>query len=398
MSETVKNPNLLNHAQSLKEQLIEWRRDFHQHPELGFDEVRTSKIVGNHLKRLGLEVTKGVGKTGVIGLLRGTGDGPTFALRADMDALPMQDEKQVSYSSQVAGVTHACGHDAHTTILMGAAQLLSTSFRPKRGNIKFIFQPAEEGLGGAEAMINDQALENPKVEAIAGLHVNTGIPTGKITMVKGVGCGAADMFSLTIKGKGGHAAHPHQGIDSISVAAEVISAIQHISSRHVNPTDPLVITIGKIQGGTKNNVIAPTVEMSGTVRTLNPDLRKEMPKRMEKVVNGVTEALGASYEFNYHMGYPSIINDSKLVDLLETTADEVIGKENSTHVRPGMGGEDFSFYTEHVPGVFYTLGVGNEAKQINRPGHHPMFDIDEEALPFGVAMLSKLAVNYLSKC
>jgi amidohydrolase len=388
---------ILELAGTLKDQLTEWRRDFHQNPELGFEEKRTSQIVAEHLEKLGLEVNRGVGGTGVVGLLQGKEPGPTIGLRADMDALPIQDQKNVSYCSKVPGKAHVCGHDAHTSILMGAAQYLSKNERPQRGNIKFIFQPAEEGLGGARAMIEDQVLHDPQVNAIAGLHVNTGIPTGRITGVRGIGCAAADRIKIKIIGKGGHAAHPHLAVDSVSVTAEVISALQHIASRQVDPLDSVVITIGKIHGGAAGNIIAPDVELIGTVRTLNPNLREQMPSRIERVVKGITEALGATYDFSYTMGYPSIINDDGMVDLLQHTADQVLGSNKYEIVKPTMGGEDFSYFTQQVPGVFFRLGVGNEDKNIVHPGHHPMFDIDEDALPIGVALLSTIALNYLKQ-
>lgn len=389
--------DLLQQAGKLKEQIIAWRRDFHQHPELSFEETRTSQAVAEHLRKLGLEVQTGVGHTGVVAVLRGLEPGPTIALRADMDALPIQDQKQVGYASKVPGKMHACGHDAHTSILMGAAQFLTHLGRPERGNIKFIFQPAEEGGGGAKVMIDDGVLKDPQVDAVAGLHVFPPVPTGQITAVKGVGCAAADFIKIKVIGRGGHAAHPHTAVDSITVAAEVISALQHIASRQVDPLDSVVITLGKIQGGSASNVIAPEVELQGTVRTLNPSLREQMPERIEKVIKGVTEALGATYEFVYDMGYPSIVNNDRMVDLVLETADQVLGEGRWQLVKPSMGGEDFSYYTHEVPGVFFRLGVGNEQKNAIYPLHHPLFDIDEDGLPIGVALLSAVALNYLKQ-
>lgn len=381
-------------ASGLKEQLVAWRRDFHQHPELGFEEHRTSMIVAEHLERLGLEVNRGVGRTGVVGILRGKEPGPTIALRADMDALPIQDQKTVKYRSAVDGKAHLCGHDAHTTMLMGAAQFLVELGAPEKGNIKFIFQPAEEGLAGAAAMIEDEVLEHPHVDAIAGLHVFPTVPTGHVTAVRGIGCAASDRIRIKVIGKGGHAAYPHQTVDSVVVAAQVVSALQAIVSRQVDPVDSAVITIGKIQGGFASNVIAPDVELLGTVRTLNPVIREEMPERIERVVKGVTESMGATYEFYYHKGYPSIINDDEMVDLVLETSEQVLGSGSHQLVKPTMGGEDFSFYTHKVPGVFFRLGVRNEAKEAVYPLHHPLFDIDEDALPLGVAMLSMVALNW----
>ncbi|WP_134702430.1 M20 family metallopeptidase [Ammoniphilus sp. YIM 78166] len=389
--------NLLEQANRLKEQVIAWRRDFHQHPELSFEEVRTSQAVAKHLQNLGLEVQTGVGRTGVVGVLRGKEPGPTIALRADMDALPMQDQKNVAYQSTVPGKMHACGHDAHTSIVMGAAQFLTQVMPPQKGNIKFIFQPAEEGGGGARVMMDDGVLQNPKVDAIAGLHVFPAVPTGSITAVKGVGCAAADFIGMKIMGKGGHAAHPHTAVDSITVTAQVITALQHIASRQVDPLDSVVITIGTINGGAANNIIAQEVSLTGTVRTLNPALREQMPGKIEQVIKGVTEAMGATYEFTYEMGYPSIINDDQMVELVLQTADQVLGQGKWSLVKPSMGGEDFSYYTHEVPGVFFRLGVGNPEKNTTYPLHHPLFDVDEDALPIGIALLSATALNYLNR-
>ncbi|MEJ8543695.1 amidohydrolase [Brevibacillus borstelensis] len=388
---------ILAKASVLREQIVAWRRDFHQNPELSFEEKRTSDIVAAHLEKLGLEVKRGLGRTGVVGILRGKQPGPTIGLRADMDALPIHDQKDVVYRSTVNGKMHACGHDAHTSMLMGAAQFLSQVERPEKGNVVFVFQPAEEGGGGAQVMIEDGLLRETGIEAMAGLHVFPGVPVGRVTAVRGVGCAAADTIHIRVIGRGGHAAHPHLAVDSVAVAAEVISALQQIASRHVDPLDPIVITIGKIQGGTANNVIAPEVELFGTVRTLNPALREQMPERIEKVIAGVTQAFGATYSFAYEFGYPSILNDDGMVDLLLQTSDDVLGEGKYQLVKPSMGGEDFSYYTHHVPGVFFRLGAGNEDQRTRYPLHHPLFDIDEDALPIGVAMLSAFALKYLER-
>ncbi|SEQ38320.1 amidohydrolase [Piscibacillus halophilus] len=395
VDQLIEEDQLLIEAKNIQEKLIEWRRDFHQHPELGFEEVRTSTIVANYMETLGLEVQREVAGTGVIALLEGDRPGPTVGLRADMDALPIQDLKDTPYKSIIEGKMHACGHDAHTTILMGAATILTKQGLGK-GNIKFIFQPAEEGRGGATAMIEAGCLENPKVDIMAGLHVNTGIDTGHITVTRDrVGCGSADFFDIEIKGSGGHAAHPHQTVDAITVASEVISALQQIVSRQVAPNDAAVVTVGTIEGGSASNVIAPSVKMSGTVRTLNPDVRHEIPQKMEQVISGVTSAFGAKYEFNYEYKFPSILNDYELRSLVEEVADIVLGEGHCTREKSGLGGEDFAFYSEKVPSIFFRLGVGNEY-MTRYPGHHPMFDIDEKALPYGSAMLARFALQYIN--
>lgn len=385
---------ILERAYELQDKLKGWRRDFHQHPELGFEEFRTSKIVAEHLKSLGIEATSNIGKTGVVGLIKGKSDGPTIALRADMDALPMEDRKTVEYRSQNPGKAHACGHDAHTSMLMGAAQLLSEMAPPEKGNIKLIFQPAEEGLGGAPAMISDGVLLNPEVDTIAGLHIDSMLASGTLAVVRNLAMAAADTFDVKITGVGGHAARPHHTVDSITVAAQVISTLQHIVSRQIDPLDSTVITIGKIEGGSAYNIIAPEVTFIGTVRTLNPEVRKEIPERMEKVIKGVTESLGADYEFDYHMGYPSVINDDQMVDLVEQTANELVGPGNFQYIKPTMGGEDFSFYTNQVPGVFFRLGASRDEIY---PHHHPLFDINDDILPLGSAALVQLALNYLKR-
>jgi amidohydrolase len=393
-SETLTKSEVLEKAFQLREQIKAWRRDFHQHPELGFEEVRTSKIVAEHLESLGIEVERNIGKTGVVGVIRGKSEGPTIALRADMDALPIEDRKTVDYKSKVPGKMHACGHDSHTSMLMGAAKLLSEMPVPEKGNVKFIFQPAEEGLGGAPAMMEDGALLNPKVDAIAGLHIDPLIESGTLAVVRNQAMAAADTFEVKVIGVGGHAARPHQTVDSITIAAEVISALQHVVSRQIDPLDPAVLTIGKITGGTATNIIAPEVTFIGTVRTLNPEVREAMPGKMESIIKGITEAFGASYEFEYDMGYPSVINDDQMVDLLEKTAIELIGNDKFNYMRPSMGGEDFSYYTKEVPGVFFRLGA---MKDVTYPLHHPMFDINDDILPLGSAALVQLALNYLNK-
>lgn len=396
MSQVLNQSVLLEEAKKIHQDLIAWRRELHQHPELGFEEENTSRFVQERLQSFGIEVQAPIAKTGVVGLIRGANPGPTVGLRADMDALPIQDQKDVTYASKIDGKAHLCGHDAHTTMLLGAAKLLAKN-PPAVGNVKFIFQPAEEGLGGADAMIREGVLKNPDVEAIAGLHVFPGVPTGKITTVPNVACAATDSIDIEIIGQGGHAAHPHLSVDSIAVTSEVISALQQIVSRQIDPLSPIVITIGKIEGGYARNIIAPSVHLEGTVRTLDPAVRETMEERIEKVIAGVCQAFGATYKLNYHYGYPSVVNDEALIPFLEETAQEVLGEGTLSIVKPSMGGEDFSYYAQQIPGIFFRLGVGSQEKGTTYPLHHPLFDIDEDALPFGSSMLAQFALNYLSK-
>ncbi|MDC3423401.1 M20 family metallopeptidase [Aquibacillus sp. 3ASR75-11] len=382
-------------AEKDKDTLINWRRKLHQHPEIGLEEFETSKFVQEQLKGLGLEDVQVIAKTGVVGLLKGEEPGPTVALRADMDALPIQDEKTVEYASKREGKAHLCGHDGHTTMLLGAVKILLAT-PPKRGNVKFIFQPGEEGYFGAEKMIENGALENPKVDAIAGLHVNPMVPTGHVTCSPKEVCAAADFFDLEIKGQGGHAAHPHLSTDSITIATEVISSLQQIVSRQLDPITSTVLTIGQIHGGTVNNAIASSVKIGGTVRTLDPDIRKTMKDRMEKIIKGITEGFGATYQFDYHYFYPQLINTASLIPTLKKSVEDVLGLEGYSVAKPSMGGEDFSFYIQKIPGVFFRLGVRNEDKNAVYPLHHPKFDLDEDALPYGASCLAQYALNYLN--
>lgn len=382
---------LLQKAQLLKPQLINWRRDFHKHPELAFEEVRTSEMVAGFLKSLNFDVKQHVGGTGIVAFLRGDKPGKTIGLRADMDALPIQEQNTFDFHSINSGKSHACGHDAHTAMLMGAAQLLS-AHRPKQGNIAFLFQPAEEISEGAKAMIGAGALNG--IDAMAGLHINAGVDLGKVAFAGKVGCGSTDFFSLTVIGKGGHAAHPDLTVDSIAVTGQLITALQQFASRQMDPVEPFVLTIGTIQGGTANNAIAPEVKMTGTVRTLNPELRETAPQRIEKIIQGVTLAFGADYDFQYTFSAPSIINDAQMTELAERTVDITLGTGHRIKSKPSLGGEDFSFYTEHLPSVFFVLGAGSDSIA-RHPNHHPKFTVDEDALSYGSALLAAIALNYL---
>ena len=385
---------LYDYANNLQNQLTEWRRMLHQQPETGFEEYQTSQFVKDKLIEFGY-TPEVIAETGVIALAEGQEDGPTVGLRADMDALPIQDEKEVSYASTVEGKAHLCGHDGHTTMLLGAAKLLK-EYPPEKGHVKLVFQPAEEGLFGAEKMIEEGALENPKVEAIAGLHVNPDVKTGSVTCTEKETCAAADFFDLEIIGSGGHAAHPHRATDSITISSEVISSLQQVVSRQINPLSPTVLTIGQIHGGSANNAIAPRVKIGGTVRTLDPDVRSQIAEQMERVIKGVTEAFGADYRFDYKYFYPALINDSTLLPGVEKTVENVLGPNRFSVVQPSMGGEDFSFYAEKIPAIFFRLGVRNEEKGAVYPLHHPQFDLDEAALPNGSALLAGWAHQQLS--
>jgi amidohydrolase len=387
----------LDAAAAIREDLIAWRRDFHRHPELGFREKRTSGIVEAHLRGLPLEVRTGIGGTGITAVLRGEQDGPVIALRADMDALPIQEETGCAYQSTVPGVAHLCGHDAHTSMLMGAARILCEHGRPKKGSIKFIFQPAEEGLAGAAAMIRDGALDDPKVDAVAALHVQPTIPLGRFKVVRGTSCACAERLELKIIGEGGHAARPHETIDAIAVAGQVITAIQNIVSRFTDPLETAVITIGTIEGGYASNVIAPEVRMSGTIRTFSPNVRLRVHELLHRTIRGVIDAFGASYELVIHEGYPPVVNDDAMVDHFIETNERLFGEPRWEYGQPSTGGEDFAYFAQQIPGVFFRLGVNNGSAETSYPLHHPKFNLDESALPLGTAMLAAVAVHYLEK-
>jgi len=384
-------------AQRIRElhpRLVERRRDFHQHPELGFQEFRTSGIVAQWLTELGLDVRTGVAQTGVVATLRGAKPGRTVALRADIDALPIQDIKSCEYKSKVEGRMHACGHDAHTTMVLGAATVLSELREELAGNIVFLFQPAEEGPGGAEPMIAEGALDG--VDFILGQHMMPSYPAGTMGVTYGAAMAAPDEFRLRIIGKGGHGAYPHLTVDAVQVTAQVITALQALVSRSVDPLQPAVLSIGTIQGGYGFNVIADVVEMTGTVRTFDAVLRDELPKRMEALIKGITEGYGAAYELDYQFRYPPLINHKEAVDLMKRVGSEVLGPEKVLDAPPSMGGEDFAYYLQKVPGCFYWLGSEKQdPEHADANLHHPGFDIDEEALFYGVQLMVEGALAYL---
>lgn len=389
--------DLLTRAQELKEEFVAIRRDFHRHPELGMQEVRTSAIVANYLRELGIEVTTGIANTGVVGLLRGGKPGKTIAIRADMDALPILEQNGKEYASEIRGKMHACGHDGHTAILMGVAKLLSEMSGQIAGNVKFLFQPAEEGPGGGLPMVEAGVLQNPTVDAALGLHLNTGdMHAGQIGLRSGVNSAGTDSIEIKIGGRGGHGAHPHKSVDAIIAAGHLIVALQTIASREIDPLGSVVVTLGTINGGYRGNVIADEVLMTGTVRTLDAKVRDSMPERIERIVKGICEGFRCNYSMSYHHGYPSVVNDAAMTDLLEGVAQRVLGKENVLRIaNPSMGGEDFAYFAEKVPATFFRLGATNPEKGCDFPGHHPKFDFDEEAIPYGMAVMAEMALEFL---
>jgi amidohydrolase len=390
-------------AEAMRARLVEQRRDFHMHPELSNREERTARVVAERLRALGLEDVKtGVGRHGVTALLRGAKPGPVIAVRTDMDALPIQENIDVPYKSQNAGVKHACGHDAHMTVELGVAEVLSKMRDQISGTIKFIFQPAEEGPpageeGGAALMLKEGAFENPRPQAIFGLHVMPNIEVGQVGYNSGPAMASSDRFVITIRGKKVHGAYPHEGVDAVVVAAQCVSALQSIHSRRVNTQEPLVITVGSIHGGNRFNIIADEVKLEGTVRTLNESVRKAVKAMMTETLAGVTSAYGAKFEMDYDDGNAVTYNDPKLVEETMPTMRRIVGEANLVTPKPQMGAEDFSEYQKVIPGFFYFLGVGNKAKGITAFIHTPEFDIDEEALVFGVKVMSNVLADYLER-
>jgi len=345
------NP-LREKIEEMKDWLVEIRRTIHMHPELSFEEVETSRLVSEWLERFGLQVKKGLAKTGVVGVLKGKKPGKTVAIRADMDALPIEEAIQVPYTSKIKGKMHACGHDAHVAILLGVAKFFSSIPNQVKGNIKWVFQPAEEGGGGGKVMVEERVLENPKVDAIFGAHVFPFLPIGKVGVYEREGLAAADRFTIKIIGKGGHAASPHVAKDPILAAGHLITQIHSIVSRNINPLDSGVVTIGKVSGGTAFNIIPDEVELLGTVRSLSPQVREELKSRIEQVTQGIGRCFGIDYRFDFEYGYPVLINDSEMSKLVALACSKGIGKENVEVLKPSMGAEDFAYYLEKVPGAY----------------------------------------------
>jgi amidohydrolase len=389
-------------VKAIEPRLIEIRRDLHRHPELSNREFRTAEKVTTFLRGLGLKVQTGVAKTGVVALLEGAGSGPAVGIRADMDALPIQELNEVPYKSLNDGVKHACGHDVHTTIALGVAETLSGLRDHLRGNVKFIFQPAEEGpppgeRGGASLMLEEGVLSNPPLEAVFGLHVMPTLEVGKIGYHSGPVWASNDTLEIIIQGHKTHGAYPHTGVDPVPVAAHVLLALQTMVSRSVDIRDPLLISMGILEGGNQFNVIADRIRMAGIIRCLNPQLRADAPRRIEEVLRGITQSFGASYSLQINPGAPVTANDPDLVRTAVPMLEEILGKENVVLQKPQMGAEDFACFAEEVPGLYLWLGVRNESKGITEMLHTSRFDVDEVCISVGVTALSQIAVRYLAE-
>ncbi len=390
---------LLDNAHRIAPQVVADRRAIHRYPELGYQEHRTAALVAETLSQLGIEVRSGVGGTGVVGLLRGSRPGKTVLLRADMDALPIQEEinaENAAYVSQNPGVMHACGHDAHTAMLLGAARLLAARREQIAGAVKLMFQPAEENGGaGAKRMIEDGVLDGPAVDAAFGVHVG-GPDAGKIALRAGPNNGSSDRFIITVRGRGGHASRPDRAVDPVVVGAYIVTALQTLISREISPAEQGVITVGSLTAGTIFNVIPDTAVLKGTFRASSPEVRDHLRARIPEVAQGIAAAMRATAECEeFGTGYPVMVSDPAMVDLARAAIGETLGAANVVEAERAMGGEDFSFVLERVPGAFIRVGCRNPAWQEARPAHSPRFALDEAALPYGVAALASVALRFL---
>lgn len=389
--------DIIKKAEIIKGELISIRRELHTHPEIALKENWTSNYIKEKLQELGLDLRSNVGITGIVATLKGKYPGKTIAIRADMDALKITENTNLEFSSKNKGYMHACGHDAHMTFALGAAMILKDFQEELHGNVKFIFQPAEEVVGGAERMIKDGALENPKVDAIIGGHVWPSIPSGQIGIKYGAMMAAPDTFEIKIIGKGGHGAEPHKCIDPIAVACETYTALQTIVSRKLNPTDDVLITVGKFQAGEAPNIIPDEVSMEGTTRMFDDNIRNNLPDMMENIIKGITSAHGASYKFRYDYRYPAVINNSIMGDFVKASVTEFLGEDSVFLMdKPEMIGEDFSYFQREIPGFFMGIGTLNEKAGINKPLHNACFNIDENILHNTAALYAFTAINYLN--
>ena len=378
-------------------QVVADRRYLHQHPELGMQEENTARFVAERLRELGIETTTGIANTGVLGTLHGDQPGKCVLLRADMDALPIDELNDVPYKSANPGVMHACGHDAHTAMLLGVARLLSERKAEIHGTVKFAFQPAEESVGGAEPMIAQGVMENPKVDAAFGVHIGQDIPVGQIGVCAGPSNAAVDEAIITIKGLGGHAARPHVAIDPILIAGQCIVALQTLVGREINPLRSAVVTVGALHAGTVSNVIPEECQLRVTIRTTDEETRTLLAERIPALVGGIAAAMRGTAETRYTFGYPVLVNDPAMTDLVREVAREIVGPEQVIERETGMGAEDMAYFLQAAPGCFFRIGSRNPERGLVYGHHHPRFDIDDEgALPVGVAAVAAVALRFLN--
>lgn len=381
-------------AENLFEQLVDWRRDFHQHPELGFEETRTGRIVAAHLQELGMEVQAGVGQTGVVATLEGPEPGPTVMLRFDMDALPIEEANELPYRSRYPGRMHACGHDGHMAIGLGVATLMARHQQRLAGRIKFVFQPAEEGLGGAFAMIADGVLENPRPDVALALHLWNHIPYGQVRVTAGPTMASSSIFSLTVQGKGGHGAAPHKANDPVLAAAHIVAALQSIVSRNIDPLNSVVVTIGEFSAGTTFNVIPETAVLKGTVRSYDSETHRLIYRRILEMAKNMSTAFGCQASMETVAIVPAVVNDEAVTGVVRQAAAGVVGEANVFAGRD-MASEDMGHFLEEIPGCYFFVGSAGETEELRYPHHHPRFNFDERAMTVGVATVASAAAAYL---
>lgn len=386
--------DFVGQAQALRERLIERRRDFHRHPELAFEEERTAGVVANTLTNLGLEVQTGIGKTGVIGILEGDQPGLTVLVRADMDALPVREDTGAAYSSEISGKMHACGHDGHTSIALGAAELLAPLRDQIRGRIKFVFQPAEEIGQGADAMVADGVMSDPAPDVTVGLHLWNSLPLGVVGMADGPIMAGALTFNITIRGRGGHAASPHQTIDPVVCAAQIVTALQTIVSRNADPFDSAVVSVTCIDAGEAYNVIPQAAELKGTVRYFRNEVRDLVTSRMRQIAENIALAMNCTAEVNLSPMTKPVVNNSAVRERLLPVFENILGADKIEAIRT-MGAEDVGVFMTEVPGVYFFVGAKDETADSYYPHHHPRFTINEEALPLGLALLTSAIAEYV---
>jgi amidohydrolase len=379
-------------VQENRDLIINARRDLHHIPEPAYTEKKTSAYVADYLKREGLEVQTGIAKYGVVGLMETGKPGPTLMIRADMDALPITEDTGLPFASTHKGAMHACGHDGHMAMVLGAVTLFNKFKDELRGNVKFLFQPAEEGPGGAKPMIDEGVLERPNVDFSVGCHVWPEIPEGTIGVRSGPFLAAMDRFDIKIIGSMGHGAMPHLCVDALEVGTQVVNALQRIVSRQINPLLPTVVTVGMFKAGSAFNIIPSEAEMCGTTRTLEPDIWDSWEKRIDRIVRGVCESMGAKYELKYAKGYPPTINDESMSEVVRRCAEKVVGKENVLEPERSMGGEDMAFYLQKSKGCFFALGVRREGAA---PIHNPKFDFNEDVLLLGTETYCRIGFDLL---
>jgi amidohydrolase len=383
-------------AELLRQQLIEWRRDFHRHPELGYHEHRSAGVIADHLSTLGYQVQTGIATTGVVGLLEGKQSSPVVMARFDMDALPIAEETKAAYASQNPGIMHACGHDAHMAIGLGVATLMAQRQEKMTGTLKLVFQPAEEGGNGAKVMIEEGVLENPHPDIFLATHVWNEKLVGTIDVTPGAIMAAAEKWRCTVQGKGGHGAAPHQTADPVIATAQLVTALQTIVSRNVDPLETAVVSVGSIHGGNAFNVIPSQVELTGTIRSYSPQIREMILQRMHEIIEGVAAACNVEAKLSIEPLTPAVTNDVQVTEIVRAAAKAVVGSENVTTGERTMGSEDAAYFMQKVPGCYFFLGSANARLGLNAAHHNPRFDFDEEALVTGVTVMMHALAHYLA--